>query len=227
METPAGHERNADQIAFWNGPGGQHWTDRQPMQDVLLAPVSQILIDRAGPKPGERILDVGCGCGATTIAFAEAGCAVGLRVRHRHLGADAGAGAAARAGGLADRFRACRCDRLSVRPCKLRSSGFAVRRDVLRRTRGFLCQSASGTEAVGAAGIRLLAGAARESLYDDAAAGRLQTCSEAAAVGTRRSRPVRICLRGARAAHSGRGRLHADSDGALQSRARPCDRTGA
>jgi ubiquinone/menaquinone biosynthesis C-methylase UbiE len=70
METPAGHERNADQIAFWNGPAGQHWTDRQPMQDVLLAPVSQILIDRAGAKPGERVLDVGCGCGATTIAFA-------------------------------------------------------------------------------------------------------------------------------------------------------------
>jgi ubiquinone/menaquinone biosynthesis C-methylase UbiE len=71
MDTPAGHERNADQIAFWNGPAGQHWTDRQPMQDVLLAPVSQILIDRAGAKAGERILDVGCGCGATTIALAE------------------------------------------------------------------------------------------------------------------------------------------------------------
>jgi ubiquinone/menaquinone biosynthesis C-methylase UbiE len=71
METPAGQERNADQIAFWNGPAGQHWTDRQPMQDMLLAPVSQVLIDRAGAKPGERVLDVGCGCGATTIAFAE------------------------------------------------------------------------------------------------------------------------------------------------------------
>src|SRR5437660_3347169 len=71
MDTPAGYERNADQIAFWNGPAGQHWTDRQPMQDVLLAPVSQILIDRTGAKAGERILDVGCGCGATTIALAE------------------------------------------------------------------------------------------------------------------------------------------------------------
>src|SRR5205085_2267865 len=71
MDTPAGHQQNADQIAFWNGPSGQRWTDRQPMQDVLLAPVSQILIDRAGAKAGERILDVGCGCGATTIALAE------------------------------------------------------------------------------------------------------------------------------------------------------------
>ena len=71
MQTPIGHDRNADQVAFWNGPAGQHWTDRQPTQDVLLSPVSQALIDRAGAKPGERVLDIGCGCGATTIAFAE------------------------------------------------------------------------------------------------------------------------------------------------------------
>jgi len=71
MSTPAGHERNADQATYWNGPAGQHWTVRQPMQDILLAPVSQVLLDRAVAQPGERVLDVGCGCGATTIAFAE------------------------------------------------------------------------------------------------------------------------------------------------------------
>jgi SAM-dependent methyltransferase len=71
MELPTGHDLNADQIAYWNGPGGQHWTDRQQTQDVLLAPISDILIDRARAKPGERIIDVGCGCGATTIALAQ------------------------------------------------------------------------------------------------------------------------------------------------------------
>ena len=71
MDTPLGHDRNADQIAYWNGPRGQRWSDRQAAQDILLAPVSQILIDRAKAKPGERILDVGCGCGATSIALAR------------------------------------------------------------------------------------------------------------------------------------------------------------
>src|SRR5512136_1193877 len=71
MEAPVGHDLNADQIAYWNGPGGQHWADRQQTQDIVLAPVSDILIDRAQAKAGERIVDVGCGCGATSIALAK------------------------------------------------------------------------------------------------------------------------------------------------------------
>lgn len=71
MDAPTGHEQNADQIAYWNGPGGQRWADRQAAQDILLTPVADLLIDRARPKAGERIIDVGCGSGATTIAFAR------------------------------------------------------------------------------------------------------------------------------------------------------------
>ena len=71
METPAGHDRNADQIAYWNGPGGQRWADRQQAQDVLLAPIADLLIDRARPVVGERVIDVGCGSGATTVALAR------------------------------------------------------------------------------------------------------------------------------------------------------------
>ena len=71
MESPLGHDQNADQIAYWNGPGGQHWANRQASQDVMLAPVSDILIDRAKAKMGERIVDVGCGCGSTSMVLAR------------------------------------------------------------------------------------------------------------------------------------------------------------
>ena len=68
---PAGHDRNADQIAFWNGVAGQHWTDRQSVQDVLLAPVTTRLIARINAQAGQRILDIGCGCGAISIELAK------------------------------------------------------------------------------------------------------------------------------------------------------------
>ena len=72
MDAPQGHDQNADQIAYWNGAGGQRWADRQPVQDILLQPVADILIDRAKIRAGERIIDVGCGSGSTTFAFARA-----------------------------------------------------------------------------------------------------------------------------------------------------------
>ena len=71
MDNPQGHEENADQIAYWNGPGGQRWADRQAAQDILLKPIADLVIDRAKPQAGERVIDVGCGSGATTIAFAQ------------------------------------------------------------------------------------------------------------------------------------------------------------
>ncbi|HLZ06413.1 MAG TPA: methyltransferase domain-containing protein [Bradyrhizobium sp.] len=69
MDTPTEHQGNTDQIAYWNGPNGQRWTDRQAEQDVLLAPVSKALFDRAAARVGERIIDVGCGCGSTSLAL--------------------------------------------------------------------------------------------------------------------------------------------------------------
>jgi SAM-dependent methyltransferase len=45
--------------------------DRLPgHQDQVLGPVSDRLIAVAAPRPGDRVIDVGCGCGATTIDFA-------------------------------------------------------------------------------------------------------------------------------------------------------------
>jgi len=71
MDAPAPHEGNTDQAAYWNGPGGRHWTDRQEAQDAVLAPVSELLFGRAEVAAGERALDIGCGCGATTVELAR------------------------------------------------------------------------------------------------------------------------------------------------------------
>ena len=64
-------DANADQIAYWNGPAGQRWVRRQEEQDTLLAPVAEVLLDRAAPRPGEFVLDIGCGWGGMAVALAR------------------------------------------------------------------------------------------------------------------------------------------------------------
>ncbi len=63
---------NADMLAFWNGQGGHTWVARQAHTDTTLTPVTEALIAFAAPRPGERVLDIGCGCGAPTLDFARA-----------------------------------------------------------------------------------------------------------------------------------------------------------
>jgi SAM-dependent methyltransferase len=77
-------ERHADQVAYWNGPGAEHWVAQQAHTDAMLAPIGEAILEHAAPQPGERVLDIGCGCGGTTLALAsrvgEAGHVTGLDV---------------------------------------------------------------------------------------------------------------------------------------------------
>ncbi len=72
-ESAAG---NAEQIEYWNGKAGQTWVQAAARTDRLLAPLSQLALERAAPVAGERVVDIGCGCGTTTLALADAGAKV-------------------------------------------------------------------------------------------------------------------------------------------------------
>jgi len=71
MENPRVHDRNADQAAYWNGPAGRRWIDRQKTLDLVLEPIQEILLDRVAVAAGERVIDIGCGCGVSTIELAR------------------------------------------------------------------------------------------------------------------------------------------------------------
>jgi SAM-dependent methyltransferase len=92
MSTISSDERNADQIAFWNGPAGRRWVKRQEDLDMVFQPITSRAIERTAIQPGARIVDIGCGCGGTTI---ELGRLVGPR--GRVLGIDVSAPVLARA----------------------------------------------------------------------------------------------------------------------------------
>lgn len=63
-------EKHADQVAYWNGPGAEHWVAQQAHTDAMMVDIADAVIAHAAPQPMERVLDIGCGCGVTTLALA-------------------------------------------------------------------------------------------------------------------------------------------------------------
>lgn len=60
-----------EQAAHWNQAGGQAWVDLQSLMDRLNKPIEEVLVQRAFPGQGKRVVDIGCGAGATTLAMAR------------------------------------------------------------------------------------------------------------------------------------------------------------
>jgi ubiquinone/menaquinone biosynthesis C-methylase UbiE len=62
---------NEEQVAYWNGPAGDRWTQQQLVLDRALAAYGRAVLERAAAKPGEHVLDIGCGCGDSSLALSE------------------------------------------------------------------------------------------------------------------------------------------------------------
>lgn len=62
---------NADQAAFWNSDPAAAWLTHQDSFDTLLSEALERLMMHAAPRPGERIVDVGCGTGASLLCLSD------------------------------------------------------------------------------------------------------------------------------------------------------------
>ena len=177
MATPTMHDRNIDQAAYWNGPAGRRWMERQDTQDILLAPVSELSFDRAHPAKGERVVDIGCGCGATTIELGRrvgpTGYVLGVDVSAPMLGR-------ARERTPADlplEFVLADATVHSFEPGRsdLLFSRFGVM--FFADPAAIICQHAQGAAERRPPGVRGLARAAAKPMDDDRAAGSVQARS--------------------------------------------------
>ena len=64
-------DRGIDQVAYWNGEVGERWARNRRALDGLFAPLTEALLAHAAPRPGSRLLDIGCGAGEIAMLAAN------------------------------------------------------------------------------------------------------------------------------------------------------------
>lgn len=67
---------NEEQRDYWTEQAAPKWVEHRTRLDAMLAPVTRILLGAIGPRPGERILDIGCGSGELSWRLAGEGASV-------------------------------------------------------------------------------------------------------------------------------------------------------
>lgn len=60
---------NAEQVEYWEGHGGEHWAAEAERYDSINRRFAERIVEALDPRPGERVLDVGCGNGALALAI--------------------------------------------------------------------------------------------------------------------------------------------------------------
>ena len=92
MSVQTQHDpKNEDEITYWNNAGGRHWVERQQSQDMVVGPILQATLERAQPRQGERVVDIGCGAGASLDCARRAHWPFRTGAGRRRFSADVGA----------------------------------------------------------------------------------------------------------------------------------------
>ena len=79
---------NVDQLAAWDGPDGDHWTEQAEHYERTTAAYRDRMLEAGLVEPGDSVVDVGCGTGSLTRALARRasqGSALGLDLSRRML----------------------------------------------------------------------------------------------------------------------------------------------